>query len=92
MTTTYKMIHVTETTNLAELLDDAELEPITLERGGVRFRLSRDDERIAYEPDPEAVRAALAASVGTWADLDVDEIIRDIYEAREAGTRPLDRP
>jgi uncharacterized protein YggE len=91
MATTHRTIRVTDTTNLAELLDDAELEPITLERGGVRFRLSRD-ESIAYEPDPEAVRAALAASVGSWADLDVDEIIREIYEAREAGSRPIHRP
>jgi hypothetical protein len=92
MSTTHKTIRVTDTTNLAELLDDAELEPITLERSGVRFRLSRDDENIAYEPDPEAVRAMLAAVAGSWADVDVDEMIRDIYEARETGSRPLDRP
>ena len=29
--------------------------PIILERGGERFRLSRDED-IAYEPDPEGVR------------------------------------
>jgi hypothetical protein len=87
-----KTIHVTETTNLGELLDDVEREPVTLERDGVRFRLNRDDRDIAYEPDPEAVRAMLAAVAGSWADVDVDEMIRDIYEARVAGSRPLDRP
>jgi uncharacterized protein (DUF1786 family) len=34
----------------------------------------------------------LAATAGIWADLDTDTMIREIYEAREAGSRPLDRP
>jgi hypothetical protein len=91
MTTTPKMIRVTEETALTAVLDDAAREPIILERDGERFRLSRD-EGIAYEPDPEQVRATLAVTLGSWADLDADEMIREIYAAREAGTRPLDRP
>jgi hypothetical protein len=91
MTTTPKMIRVTEETALTAVLDDAAREPIFLERDGERFRLSRDED-IAYEPDPEKVRATLAVTLGSWADLDVDEMIREIYAAREAGTRPLDRP
>jgi hypothetical protein len=91
MASTYKTIHVTDDTTLADLLDDATREPIILERNGDRFRLSRDED-IDYEPDPEYVRATLAATLGSWADLDVDEMIREIYEAREAGSRPLDRP
>ena len=91
MATVPKTIRVTAETALPELLDDAAREPIVLERNGERFHLSRDED-IAYEPDPEAVRAMLAATLGSWADLDVDEIIREIYEAREAGSRPFDRP
>ena len=91
MATTPKTIRVTEQTALPELLDDAAEAPVILERDGERFRLSRD-EGIAYEPDPERVRATLAATLGSWADLDVDRMIREIYEAREAGSRPLDRP
>lgn len=86
-----KTVRVTAETALPELLDDAAREPIILERDGERFRLSRDED-IAYEPDPEGVRAMLAATAGSWADLDVDAMIREIYEAREAGSRPLDRP
>jgi hypothetical protein len=38
------------------------------------------------------VRAMLAATAGSWADLDSDPMIRESYEARQAGSRPLDRP
>ena len=65
--------------------------PVILERDGERFRLSRDED-IAYEPDPEAVRATLEATLGSWTDLDVDTMIRKIYEDREASSRPFDRP
>lgn len=91
MATVSKTICVTAETDLLELLDDAARAPIILERNGERFRLSPDED-IAYEPDPAYVRATLEATLGSWADLDVDGIIREIYEAREAGTRPLDRP
>ncbi len=91
MATAPKTVQVTAETALPELLDDAAHAPIILERDGERFRLSRDED-IAYEPDPEYVRATLAATLGSWADLDVDEMIREIYEAREAGSRPFDRP
>ena len=86
-----KTARVTAETTLPELLDDAARGPIILEREGERFRLSRDED-IAYEPDPEAVRAMLAATAGSWADLDIDEMIREIYEDREASSRPFDRP
>lgn len=91
MATAPKTVRVTAETALPELLDDAAHGPIILEHEGESFRLSRDED-IAYEPDPEGVRAMLAATAGSWADLDVDEIIREIYEAREAGSRPFDRP
>lgn len=91
MATVPRTVHITDATALPELLDQAAREPIILERGDERFRLSRDDG-IDYEPDAEYVRATLAATRGSWADLDVDETIREIYAAREAGSRPLDRP
>jgi hypothetical protein len=92
MVVAVKTIRVTEDTTVAQLLDDASREPIIDERDGERFRLSLDYEDTTDEPDPEYVRATLAATLGSWADLDVDEMIREIYEAREAGSRPIDRP
>ena len=91
MATTPKTIRVTAETALPELLDDAAEAPVILERDGERFRLSRDED-IAYDPDPQLVRRTLAATAGSWADLDVDRVIEELYDARRAGSRPLDRP
>ena len=87
-----KPIPVTEDTDLRDLLDEAGRGPELLEREGERFRLVREDDDIAYEPDVELVRANLAATLGSWSDIDVDAMIEDIYEARRAGSRPPDRP
>ena len=93
MATAPKTVRVTDETALPELLDDAARAPIILEWDGERFRLSRaEDEDIAYEPDPEGVRAMLAATAGSWADIDVEHVLADIDAARKAGSRPLDRP
>lgn len=84
-------IKVTAETSLASLLDEADKGPLILERDGAFFRLVREDG-IDYEPDPERVLRILDETIGGWADLDIDKIIADIYEARRAGSRPLDRP
>ena len=84
-------IRVTPDTDLPRLLDDAAKGPLLLERDGELFRLTREDD-IAYVPDPELVRRTLDATAGSWADLDVDAIIEEIYEARRSGSRPPDRP
>jgi hypothetical protein len=87
-----KPIPVTEETDLPRLLDEAAKGPVLLERGGERFRLVREDDDYAYEPDPERVLQILDETLGSWADLDIDKLIADIYEARKAGSRPPDRP
>lgn len=84
-------ITVTTETELTSLLDEAAKGPLLLERDGERFRLAREDD-IAYEPDPERVHKILDETLGGWADLDIDQIIADLYEARQAGSRPPDRP
>ena len=35
---------------------------------------------------------ALAETAGSWADIDTEALIADIYRAREEGSRPVDRP
>jgi hypothetical protein len=91
MTNRPKPIRVTAETDLPTLLDGAAKGPLLLERDGELFRLAREDD-IAYEPDAALVRRTLAATAGSWVDLDVDNVIADIYEARRAGSRPLNRP
>jgi hypothetical protein len=84
-------IRVTPEIDLPTLLDEATKRPLLLERDGTLFRLTREDD-IAYEPDAAMVRRTLAATAGSWSDLDVDEVITGIYEARRVGSRPPGRP
>lgn len=87
----YKAIKITSKTDVGSLLDAAESgEQVLLERDGVVFRLSREED-ITYEPDPELVRKTLRATAGSWADLDIDQEIAELYAAREAGSRPSER-
>jgi hypothetical protein len=97
MVATHKTVKVTPESKVDELLSNADSEPILLERGGAVYRLSRmrpkeNDIWEGYQPDPEAVSKMLDEVAGTWSDLDVDRIIADIYDAREKGSRPADRP
>lgn len=91
MAATDKTVRVTEETDLLDLLAAAAEGPIILDHRFERVRLSRAED-IGDEPDPERARATLAATVGRWADIDVDQSIPDIHEARLAGSRSLDRP
>ncbi len=66
--------------------------------------LRRDGEDLAMVvpmPRPRKTRlkkptaadyAAFRSAAGSWADIDTDTLIEDIYRARGEGTRPIDRP
>jgi hypothetical protein len=84
----------TFTATPGSVLDEAASGPVRVERGGMRYRLTveRDsDPWDKYELDPDAARAALSETVGSWADLDTDALITDIYRRREEGSRPADQ-
>jgi hypothetical protein len=90
-----KPIKVTPKSELEPLLDEADSNsPVLLERRGVVYRLSKADADLAFddEVDAEAVRRMLDETLGSWADVDVDRMIEDIYSWRRAGSRPPDRP
>jgi hypothetical protein len=86
-----KVIHVTPETKLGDLLDEAESVPVRLERGVV-YRLSReeDDPWAAY--DAERLRVKVRQHAGILTPTEGDRLLEPIYHAREAGTRPADRP
>ncbi|HEY7036666.1 MAG TPA: hypothetical protein VH482_35390 [Thermomicrobiales bacterium] len=97
MVATHKTVKVTPESTVEAILPDADSAPVLLERGGAVYLLSRvdaqgDDPWEGYAPDPEAISKMLDEVAGTWSDLDVDKIIADLYEAREKGSRPADRP
>ncbi len=90
-----KPIKAASESELVALLNEADMgKPVLLERHGVVYQLRKvdDPESIRYEPDAEAVRRMLDEVAGSWADLDTDQMVDDIYRWREAGTRPPDRP
>lgn len=71
--------------NLARLLDEADEHAIVLVRGNKRYRLERDHAVLPALPDqPGAARvhAVLDAVAGSWASIDADALLDDIYEAR----------
>lgn len=39
--------------------------------------------------DPERLRAILREVEGSWADVDADQLIADVYRWREEGSRPI---
>ena len=96
MTTSTRTIHVAPGSELDRLIEDLGKGPIALEKDGVRYRVERIDAPAEDDPwanyDPEAVRAALRATAGSWRDVDAEALKAYIYRAREEGTRPPDRP
>ncbi len=87
-----KVIHVTPETKLGDLLDEAESVPVRLERGGVIYRLSREENDPWAAYDPERLRATMCQYAGILTPTEGDRLREQIYHAREAGTRPTDRP
>lgn len=86
MATTHKTIAVSDETDWPRLLDDAAKEPVILERGGERFRLSREDDLfVGY--DPERARRALRESAGALAGVDVAALKRELREQRSQDSR-----
>ncbi len=91
--------HITDE-ELAERISEsaAEGKAMRVEAGGRTFVLTVERERETSGPqttssyDPEKVGEVLDKYVGAWAHLDVDQMIEDLYRAREEGSRPANRP
>ena len=96
MATETRTITVSPEVDLEDVLEAADDAPVLLVRGDDTYTVSRlmhtEDEDIWANYDPEAARKALEESAGVWADLDTDQMIKDIYRAREEGSRPPDQP
>ncbi len=90
-----KKIKVAADSELARLLTEAGDLPLLLEKNGAVYRLEpleRSCEDIFAGYDPEKVKKAIAATAGSWKDLDTEKLIAAIYWARKEGSRPATRP
>jgi hypothetical protein len=85
-----KTIEVAAGSELDRQLAEADGTTIVLVRNGRRFRLVAEDalEDIWADYDPVRVLHALDETAGSWADVDGDALIADIYRWRAAGSRP----
>ena len=92
MLTATKTVAVTDTTDWPKLLDEAANTPLRLERDGVVYRLSREDEDIWAGYDPERVREGLRLFASTLTPEEGERLKELIYRGREEGTRPIDHP
>lgn len=64
--------------------DDWRLTPVDKELA------ARKRAELFKDYDPEKVIAAIYEAAGSWADIDADQLIADIYRWRDEGTRPMD--
>ncbi len=85
-----RTITVEPDSELARALDEAAA--IVLERNGVRYRLSREDDDPWANYDPAKLRASLRQVAGTITPEEGERLKEALYRGREEGTRPLDRP
>ncbi|MEA2514642.1 MAG: hypothetical protein QOJ59_4129 [Thermomicrobiales bacterium] len=94
MVATRKPITVSDESNLTELLDEAAVEPVLLEKNGVLYRLSvaTDTDDLWSNYDPERLRATVLRMAGSISPEEGERIKALIYRGREEGTRPIDRP
>jgi len=83
MADTVRTIHVPPESELARLLDEARDAPLRLEKDGVTYRLSREEEDVWANYDPEAVHEALRTAAGTLTPQEGEELKAYIYRARE---------
>jgi excisionase family DNA binding protein len=54
--------------------------------------MNKERENIWAGYDAHKVDEALDETAGSWADMDTEKLIADLYRAREEGSRPDSRP
>ncbi len=87
-----KTIHISDDDELARILKEADGHPVRLEKGGVTYSLSREDDAVTGTYDPVAVRDAVQAASGTLTPEEGEQLKTYIYRARQEGSRPAHRP
>ncbi len=87
-----KTVHINDDDEIARLLEKVYGHAVRLEKGGVTYCLSREDDAVSGTYDPAAVRDAVQAASGTLTPEEGEELKTYIYRARREGSRPANRP
>jgi hypothetical protein len=89
-------VHVNPDSELGHLLDELGEMPVLLEKDGKVYRVTIEENNgeDAGSPsyDAEQVKAAVRKTSGSWADIDADKFLADLYHARHVGSRRANRP
>ncbi|MGH2530808.1 MAG: hypothetical protein ACRDJW_00750 [Thermomicrobiales bacterium] len=90
-----RIVTVEPNSEVARLIDEAGDRPLVLITNGRRYRLEReetenDDPWANYDPDK--LMEGMLAAAGSISEEEGERMKAYIYAAREAGTRPPDRP
>jgi hypothetical protein len=88
-----RIVHVPDHSELAPLLEDPNLASLRLERGGVLFRVTRDDgmKQEAREAEsPDATIRHLDRAIGSWkrAGIDAEAFKEYVRQRRKTRNRP----
>jgi hypothetical protein len=84
-------IYLDDDSDLARALERANGTSVRLVKNGVVYRVSRDDD--PWEGyDPERARAGMRRASGTLTREEAERLKEYLYQAREEGSRPADRP
>lgn len=82
--------HVQPDSELWDLLNEAEVRPLLLEKAGRRFRILRDTDDAFAGYDPEKVREAIHAAAGILEGVNREELLADLRAQR--GQDSIGRP
>ncbi|MHB8647839.1 MAG: hypothetical protein ACYDAR_18820 [Thermomicrobiales bacterium] len=79
-------IHVDPESELSDLLDRAADRPVVLEKNGIRFLLSREENSWPQMSEEEYQRI-LDETIGTLSKEEAEQMLATMYRAREEGAR-----
>jgi hypothetical protein len=82
-----KPIHVEPTSETARLLQLAGEKPITVETGGVRYRIEREERATLENYDPARALAALRKGIGALEGFDIEAFKEEIREQRAQDSK-----
>jgi hypothetical protein len=77
-------VRVDPDSELAHLLDEVGEMPVLLEKNGKVYRLTMEEDN-STQYDAEKVQIAVRKTAGSWADIDADAFLTNLYHARRAN-------
>lgn len=89
MVATHTTIKVTPESTLTDVLAAAASEPVVLDKDGMRFRVTREDD-IWAGYDPQRVRETIREMAGSLSLEEGERIKKLIYQGRDEGAWTVD--